>query len=139
MGCGDSLCHKKQKGNLRSGFIGRQLSRLKAIQSYVSMALLAVNALTLINLTFHVRLRYLFLSLPILLFATLTIGYILDRCGVISEDNMKGFEMQFRYPMVQELRNYGLMVSLFREAFPERREQIDSMYKDLMRDWGIKE
>ena len=55
-------------------FIGRQLSRLKLGQSYYSIAVSSVSAISLISLAFEISFWMLIILFPVLLLGTFVIG-----------------------------------------------------------------
>jgi hypothetical protein len=90
---------KKVKGSrfLKSRFLGKQLSRLKMGQSYYSILMSTINAISLVSLAFALDLIWLLLIFPPLLLITYFIGYYLDKHNINSMDSLKSNEMVHRF------------------------------------------
>ncbi len=97
---------KKVKGSrfLKSRFLGKQLSRLKMGQSYYSILMSTINAISLVSLAFALDLIWLLLIFPPLLLITYFIGYYLDTHNINSMDSLKSNEMVHRFLNTGDLK-----------------------------------
>ncbi|MFX0009403.1 MAG: hypothetical protein ACFE9R_03735 [Candidatus Hermodarchaeota archaeon] len=86
-------------------FIGKQLSRIKMGQSYYSIAVSTVSAISLISLAFRIEFWMLILAFPVLLLITYIIGYFLDIYNINTMDILKANEITHRYLTTSDLKN----------------------------------
>ncbi len=81
-----------------SQFIGRQLSRLKAGQTYYMIIISTITALGIVNLAFpEINIFLLILLFPCILFGAYILGYIMDKSNINTMDQLKTLEMAHRY------------------------------------------
>jgi hypothetical protein len=85
-------------------FLGRQLSRLKIGQSYYSIAVSTVSAISLISLAFEITFWILILAFPLLLFVAFIIGYFMDIYNINTMDILKSNEITHRYLTTNDLK-----------------------------------
>lgn len=86
-------------------FIGVQLNRLKLGQTYYSIILTTVSAISLVKIAFpKVETLYLLILFPIILLISYFIGYFFDKKGVITEEHRKGYEIFHRYLNTQDFK-----------------------------------
>lgn len=79
-------------------FIGRQLSRLKAGQSYYMIIMTTITALSLMDMAFpDINTIFLIVLFPCILFGAFLIGYFMDKANVVTMDQQKTIEMTHRY------------------------------------------
>ena len=76
-------------------FIGRQLSRLKLGQSYYTIAVSTVSAISLISLAFEITFWMLIIFFPILLLGTFIIGYFMDIYNITN--NQEGINVEWSH------------------------------------------
>jgi uncharacterized BrkB/YihY/UPF0761 family membrane protein len=86
-------------------FIGRQLSRLKMGQSYYSIAVSTVSAISLISLAFKITFWMLMAIFPILLIGAFVIGYFLDIYNINTMDTLKSNEISHRFLTTADIKN----------------------------------
>jgi hypothetical protein len=86
-------------------FIGKQLSRIKMGQSYYSIAVSTVSAISLISLAFQISFWMLIVAFPVLLFSTYIIGYFMDVYNINTMDNLKANEITHRYLTTSDVKN----------------------------------
>jgi len=86
-------------------FIGRQLSRLKMGQSYYSIAVSSVSAISLISLAFEISFWMLIVVFPILLLGTFVIGYFMDIYNINTMDKLKANEIGNRYLTTSDMKS----------------------------------
>jgi uncharacterized BrkB/YihY/UPF0761 family membrane protein len=86
-------------------FIGRQLSRLKMGQSYYSIAVSTVSAISLISLAFKITFWMLIAIFPILLIGAFVIGYFLDIYNINTMDTLKSNEISHRFLTTADIKN----------------------------------
>jgi len=86
-------------------FIGKQLSRLKLGQSYYSIAVSTVSAISLISLAFRIEFWMIAIAFPILLFFAYVIGYFLDIYNINTMDTLKSNEITQRFLTTSDLKN----------------------------------
>ncbi|MFW9937126.1 MAG: hypothetical protein ACFFD5_05715 [Candidatus Thorarchaeota archaeon] len=85
-------------------FLGRQLSRLKMGQSYYSIAVSTISAISLISLAFEITFWILILAFPLLLFVAFIIGYFMDIYNINTMDILKSNEITHRYLTTNDLK-----------------------------------
>lgn len=89
-----------------SQFIGRQLSRLRAGQTYYAIAVSTISALSLVSLAFpSIGLIILIFLFPLILFGAYLIGLFMDKSNITSMDIVKTIEMQARYLNTVDFKN----------------------------------
>ncbi|MFO7797898.1 MAG: hypothetical protein ACQERB_07990 [Promethearchaeati archaeon] len=86
-------------------FIGKQLSRLKLGQSYYSIAVSTVSAISLISLAFRIEFWMIAIAFPILLCFAYIIGYFLDIYNINTMDTLKSNEIAQRFLTTSDLKN----------------------------------
>lgn len=87
-------------------FIGRQLSRLRAGQTYYSIVVSTISALSLVSIAFpSVGLILLIFLFPFILFGAYLIGLFMDKSNITSMDVVKTVEMQNRYLNTADNKN----------------------------------
>ena len=86
-------------------FIGKQLSRLKMGQSYYSIAVSTVSAISLISLAFRITFWMLIIVFPILLFGAFIIGYFLDIYNINTMDILKSNEITHRFLTTADIKS----------------------------------
>lgn len=86
-------------------FIGKQLSRLKMGQSYYSIAVSTVSAISLISLAFRITFWMLIIVFPILLLGAFIIGYFLDIYNINTMDTLKSNEITHRFLTTADMKN----------------------------------
>lgn len=86
-------------------FIGKQLSRIKMGQSYYSIAVSTVSAISLISLAFQISFWMLIVAFPVLLFSTYIIGYFMDVYNINTMDKLKANEITHRYLTTSDVKN----------------------------------
>ena len=88
-----------------SQFIGRQLSRIKAGQSYYMIFIGTVTAISVFSFAFQLNPWIMFMLIPSALFLVLFIGYFMDKSNVVTMDQLKTFEMTHRYLNTADMKN----------------------------------
>lgn len=116
-------------------WIGRQLSRIKAGQLYIMIILTAINALSLISLSFQIKAAWTMIFLPILILVTLLVGYLLDHAGIFSEDSNKSIEMTYRFLTIGERRNFDFLKTMAKAIAPDKADIIDKEYDNYIKRW----
>jgi len=86
-------------------FIGKQLSRLKMGQSYYSIAVSTVSAISLISLAFRITFWMLIIIFPIILLGAFIIGYFLDIYNINTMDILKSNEITHRFLTTSDMKN----------------------------------
>ena len=116
---------KKIKNTNKSRLIGQQFSRLRMGQTYYSMIVSTISAISLITLAFNVDFLVLILAFPAIILGTFLIGYYLDKKNINLEDYRKQIEMQSRKLNVADMKaqEFTLMQTLF--IIKALRENID--------------
>ena len=81
-----------------SQFIGRQLSRLKAGQSYYTIVMSTVSAFSLVSFAFpNINFLILIILFPLIFLGAFFVGYFMDKSNVVTMDQQKTIEMTHRY------------------------------------------
>jgi len=121
-------------------FIGRQLSRLKLGQSYYSIVVSSVSAISLISLAFEINFWMLILLFPVLLLGTFVIGYFMDIYNINTMDKLKANEIGNRYLTTSDLKSQEfqlLQTEIVLEALKaiQEKQQLDP--KDLLKKYDL--
>ena len=136
-----SLKKSKVIKKVRSAyFIGRQLSRLKMGQSYYSIAVSTVSAISLISLAFEISFWMLIIFFPILLLGTFLIGYFMDIYNINTMDKLKANEIGNRYLTTSDLKSQEfqiLQTEIFLEALKAIQEDRQLDPKDLLKKYDL--
>ena len=136
-----SLKKSKVMKRVRSAyFIGRQLSRLRMGQSYYSIAVSTVSAISLISLAFEISFWMLIVFFPILLLSTFLIGYFMDIYNINTMDKLKANEIGNRYLTTSDLKSQEfqiLQTEIFLEAMKAIQEDRQLDPKDLLKKYDL--
>ncbi|MHA2394424.1 MAG: hypothetical protein ACXAEX_21000 [Promethearchaeota archaeon] len=126
-------------------FIGKQLSRLKMGQSYYSIAVSTVSAISLISLAFKITFWMLIIIFPILLIGAFIIGYFLDIYNINTMDTLKSNEITHRFLTTADIKNQEfqlLQTEIILEAIQaiQDNEKLDpndllKKYKNYYEKW----
>jgi len=121
-------------------FIGRQLSRLKLGQSYYSIVVSSVSAISLISLAFEISFWMLILLYPVLLIGTFVIGYFMDIYNINTMDKLKANELGNRYLTTSDLKGQEfqlLQTEIVLEALKAIQEERQLDPKDLLKKYDL--
>lgn len=121
-------------------FIGRQLSRLKMGQSYYSIAVSTVSAISLISLAFKISFWMLIVFFPILLFGAFLIGYFMDIYNINTMDTLKANEIGNRYLTTSDLKSQEfqlLQTEIVLEALKAIQEERKLDPEDLLKKYDL--
>ena len=121
-------------------FIGRQLSRLKLGQSYYSIVVSSVSAISLISLAFQITIWMLILVFPVLLLGTFIIGYFMDIYNINTMDKLKANEIGNRYLTTSDLKSQEfqlLQTEIVLEALKAIQEERQLDPKDLLKKYDF--
>ena len=121
-------------------FIGRQLSRLKLGQSYYSIVVSSVSAISLISLAFEITIWMLILVFPILLLGTFVIGYFMDIYNINTMDKLKANEISHRYLTTSDIKGQEfqlLQTEIVLEALKAIQEERQLDPKDLLKKYEL--
>ena len=121
-------------------FIGRQLSRLKLGQSYYSIVVSTVSAISLISLAFEISFWMLLLTFPVLLFGTFVIGYFMDIYNINTMDKLKANEIGNRYLTTSDIKSQEfqlLQTEIVLEALKAIQEDRRLDPKDLLKKYDL--
>ncbi|NVM18085.1 MAG: hypothetical protein HWN80_10235 [Candidatus Lokiarchaeota archaeon] len=121
-------------------FIGRQLSRLKLGQSYYSIAVSTVSAISLISLAFEISFWMLIVFFPILLLGTFLIGYFMDIYNINTMDTLKANEIGHRYLNTSDLKSQEfqlLQTEIVLEALKAIQDNRQLDPKDLLKKYDL--
>ena len=91
-------------------FLGKQLSRLKMGQSYYSIAVSTVSAISLISLAFRITFWTLIIIFPFLLLGAFIIGYFLDVYNINTMDTLKSNEITQRFLTTSDIKNQEFQI-----------------------------
>lgn len=132
-----------------SRFIGRQLARLKAGQSYYMMFMQTLTALGVLKWAFpEINFwRLIVLCIGALVGATI-FGYIMDRSNITTMDHIKTMEMTYRYINVPDLKVFGFHAAMteamfegmkaYQEGKPVDPNIVKEAYKKWIEEWSPK-
>jgi len=121
-------------------FIGKQLSRLKLGQSYYSIVVSSVSAISLISLAFHITIWMLILMFPALLFGAFIIGYFMDIYNINTMDSLKANEISHRYLTTSDMKSQEfqlLQTEIVLEALKAIQEESQLDPKDLLKKYDL--
>ena len=121
-------------------FIGRQLSRLKLGQSYYSIAVSTVSAISLISLAFEITIWMLIIFFPVLLLLTFIIGYFMDIYNINTMDKLKSDEVGNRYLTTGDKKTQEfqlLQTEIVIEALKAIQEDRQLDPKDLLKKYDL--
>jgi len=121
-------------------FIGKQLSRLKLGQSYYSIVVSTVSAISLISLAFNITIWMLIIIFPILLLGAFIIGYFMDIFNINTMDNLKSNEVGNRYLTTSDLKSQEfqlLQTEIILEALKAVQENDQLDPKDLLKKYDL--
>ena len=121
-------------------FIGRQLSRLKLGQSYYSIAVSSVSAISLISLAFQISFWMLIFIFPVLLLGTFVIGYFMDIYNINTMDTLKANEIGHRYLTTSDLKSQEfqlLQTEIVLEALKAIQEKKQLDPEDLLKKYDL--
>ncbi len=121
-------------------FIGRQLSRLKLGQSYYSIAVSSVSAISLISLAFEISFWMLIVIFPVLLLGTFVIGYFMDIYNINTMDKLKANEIGNRFLTTSDLKSQEfqlLQTEIVLEALKAIQEERQLDPKDLLKKYDL--
>ncbi|MBY9012997.1 MAG: hypothetical protein KGD70_11550 [Candidatus Lokiarchaeota archaeon] len=121
-------------------FIGKQLSRLRMGQSYYTIAVSTVSAISLISLAFEISFWMLIIFFPILLLGTFLIGYFMDIYNINTMDKLKADEIGNRYLTTSDLKRQEfqiLQTEIFLEALKAIQEDRQLDPKDLLKKYDL--
>ena len=116
-------------------FIGQQLSRLKMGQSYYSIAVSTVSAISLISLAFQIEFWMMIIAFPILLAIAFSMGYFLDVFNINTMDILKHNELTHRYLTTNDIKTQEfqlLQTEIILEAIKAIQEDKKLDPQDLL-------
>lgn len=130
-----------------SQFIGRQLSRLRAGQSYYTLVVSTISTLALVSLAFpEINILLLIILFPCILFGAFIVGYIMDKSNVTALDHRKTIEMSARYLNTSDFKNNDFRILRMEIMFEwlksiQENKPLDSdilkeKYKRFLRKWN---
>lgn len=119
-------------------FIGKQLSRLKMGQSYYSIAVSTVSAISLISLAFRITFWMLIIVFPFLLLGAFIIGYFLDIYNINTMDTLKSNEISHRFLTTSDMKTQEfqlLQTEIILEAIKAIQEKKKLDPNDLLKKY----
>lgn len=125
----------------KSVLIGQQFSRLKMGQTYYSIIVSTMSAISLVTMAFHLDFMFLMFLFPVILFGTFVIGYFLDKKNINLEDYRKQVEMQARKLNTADIKaqEFHLLQTMFIiKALKEDIKEQDLLleYKKYRDKWS---
>ena len=130
-----------------SQFIGRQLSRLRAGQSYYAIVVSTISALALASLAFpEINILLLIVLFPCILFGAFLLGYTMDKSNVTALDHRKTIEMYARYLNTSDFKNNDFRIlqmeimfewlKSIQENKPLDFDILKEKYKKFLKKWN---
>ena len=119
-------------------FIGKQLSRLKMGQSYYSIAVSTVSAISLISLAFRISFWMLLIVFPFLLLGAFIVGYFLDIYNINTMDTLKSNEITQRFLTTSDMKTQEfqlLQTEIILEAIKAIQEKKKLDPSDLLKKY----
>lgn len=128
-------------------FIGRQLSRLKAGQTYYMLGINTITALGVLKMALPNIDFWVFAALfPVVLFGAFLIGYFMDIWNIGSMDYNKTVEINYRYLNISDLKTVEfqiLMTKTMGEWFKSLQENrpintdiLEKRYQEYLKKWN---
>ena len=142
--------NSKGKGSGKfTGFIGRQLARLKMGQNYYMIIISTITALGIVNIAFpEIDTWVIFALFPIALLSAFFVGYFMDKSNITATDHMKTLEMTSRYINTADLKSYEFWLVIMEVIFkwmtsiqdgnPLNRDEIRKEYIKFLKKWSPK-
>ncbi len=133
-----------------SGFIGRQLSRLKMGLIYYAMGMSSITAIGILKIAFpQISIWMFILLIPFILFGAFLIGYIMDKSDIVAIDQQKTIEMAHRYLNINDFKSNEFRIVLMKAIFkwmesiqkgePIDFKDLDTEYKKFVKKWDSPE
>lgn len=131
-------------------FVGRQLSRLRAGQTYYVIATTTITALGIVKMAYpRIDTLVLIFLFPIMLLGAFVIGYLMDIWNVTIMDRMKNVEMSQKYVNIQDLKAYEFQLAMMGAFFkwiksiqdnkPLDLGELEKEYKKFLKRWKPRE
>jgi len=131
-----------------SRFIGRQLSRLKAGQSFYMIVISTITALGIVKMVWEAMPIWMLIALfPVAVFGAFLLGYIMDKSNIISMDQQKTIEMTHRYLNTGDFKYNEFYVVIMKSVFkwmesiqkgePIDFKEFDDEYKKYVKEWDV--
>lgn len=131
-----------------SKFIGKQLSRLKVGQSYYTIVMTTITALSLVNLAFpNINILILIILFPSILLGAFIIGYCMDKWNINTMDYQKSVEMSQRYLTTSDFKNNDFRMlqmevmfewlKLIQENKPLDFDVLKEKYRIFFKKWSL--
>lgn len=128
-------------------FIGRQLSRLKAGQSYYMMFMATLTAVGVLKWALPKIDFWLLISLCfVALGGALILGYLMDKTNVITLDHRKTIEMTHRYLTTADFKNNAFRIIMTKAIFrwmksiqedkPLDSDEFEKDLKEFLKGWS---
>ena len=111
---------------LSSGFIGKQLSRLKMGQTYYAIAVSTISTISLIVIAFEFEIWILLMLFPILLFSAFLVGYYMDKKDIITKDILRTNNMYYRYLSTSDFKLQEFQLLLVRSILKSFQDIKDN-------------
>ena len=133
-----------------SRFIGKQLSRLKAGQSYYMIIISTITALGVLKVAFpDIEGWIIFALFPVALFGAFVLGYIMDKSNVVAMDHIKSVEMSYRYLSLADFKLFGFYKVMMKTMFKSIKAvqagepfdfdtEFDKEFKKYIKEWSPK-
>ncbi|MFX0132106.1 MAG: hypothetical protein ACFFDN_00540 [Candidatus Hodarchaeota archaeon] len=99
---------EKEKKNEKinsSGWIGRQLSRLKMGQSYYIIVIQTITMISILTLAFAIGIHFAIILFFLFIFGALILGYYLDKKNINSREHLDMVNRQNRYYNYSNAKN----------------------------------
>ena len=137
----NSRIAKKIKNTNKSRLIGQQFSRLRMGQTYYSMIISTISAISLITLAFNFDIWILIVIFPVILLATFFIGLFMDKKNNNLEDYRKSIEMQSRKLNLNDIKTqeFNLLQTIFIiKALKDKISEEDLLkeYAEYKKRWS---
>ena len=132
---------KKYKRVNKSKLIGQQFSRLRMGQTYYTMIVSTISAISLITMAFNLDVWILITVFPFILLATFGIGFFMDKKDINLEDYRKQVEMTSRKLNLNDIKTqeFNLLQTLFIvKALKENidEEELFKEYENYKKRWS---
>jgi len=130
-----------------SQFVGRQLSRMKMGMAYVLLFTSTLTAISVLNIAFpEIGIWIIFMLLPIAVFGSIFLGYLMDKSSIATTDHMKTLEMTSRFVNTADIKSYEFWMVIMevffkwmtsiQEGKPLDRNEIEKEYIKFLKKWS---
>jgi len=113
-----------------SRFIGRNIARFKFAQNYFILFFSMITALSTLTLALDISVIYIFTLLPIIVIIIWSIGYVIDKKGILKNDLAQSIPQQLKG------QKYNTKIIWEEIVIPQMKEMFKEILKELIKERG---